>query len=455
MRHYFDSASLKKRFRITQLAHDAANSLYTTPKLLVKRFTIISRLVDLAVVIACMTLTSHCMSIAPRTEAQDPWQMGRSIMHVLPQERPVLWLRGSIPVIGWIGSVTKPQIEIAGLSTQNSTTDSTKNGDPISVALGTTPRDLTIYPALNGRFQLLWIDQALPGEARLVGAVIDSDGQIYRGLTVISNRSVLSYQAVINPDGGLVTFWVEAATPTTPLYMQEMDGEGRPRQARRIALSARHPSATYDRSGILHVAWIEPEQLATIPYAAVPSVAALETLESAGRTVQLGVIRLKPDEAIESFGLGLDETSVYCIWGIVTVKQGIEPVGKIAGLSFPHGNSTTTRLLTTAGAESPGAGTLSLRWPVFSTQGSPTPSGLTIGLTMRTWDGTKWRDAPASAVILPGGIGRVEPVARVSDGALVGKTSLIVDPEGGLHMAWSVLNADGTAAIYYAETKSD
>jgi hypothetical protein len=46
-------------------------------------------------------------------------------------------------------------------------------------------------------------------------------------------------------------------------------------------------------------------------------------------------------------------------------------------------------------------------------------------------------------------------VARVSDGALVGKTSLIVDPEGGLHMAWSVLNADGTAAIYYAETKSD
>jgi hypothetical protein len=349
-----------------------------------------------------------------------------------------------------VGSVTKPHLEIAGLMT----TDSTKENAPLSIALGTAPRDLSIFPALNGRFQLLWIDQTLPGEARLVGAVLDSDGQVYRGVTVISSRSVLDYAAVINPEGGLLTFWVEGATPTTPLYVQEVDGEGRPRQARRIAGTARHPAAVYDTSGIIHVAWIEPEQLATIRYATVPNLAALETLESAGRTVQLGVIRLKPEEAIESFGLGMDETSVYCIWGIVTVRQSVEPVGKIAGLSFPHGNSTTTRLLTTAGGESPGTGNLSLRWPAFSAQSSPGSGGLTIGLTMRTWEGSTWHDAPATVALLPGGIGRVEPVARVSDGGVVGRTAFNIDAEGGLHVAWTTLDADGTAAVHYASKKA-
>lgn len=365
---------------------------------------------------------------------------------MLPQKQPALWIHVQTPILGWVSGITNPHLALAGFWT----TDSTKTDDPLLVALGTTPRDLTIYPARNGRFQLLWIDQTLPGQSQLVGAVLDSDGQIYRGLTVISSRSVLGYQAVINPDGGLLIFWVEAATPTTPLYVQEIDSEGRPRQARRIAASARHPSAAYDKSGILHMAWIEPEQLATIRYATVPNLAALETLESVGKAVQLGVIRLKPEEAIESFGLGLDETSVYCIWGIVTVRQSVEPVGKIAGLSFPRGNSNTTRLLTTAGGDSPGAGNLSLRWPAFSPQSSPGSGGLTIGLTMRTWEGSQWQDAPATVAILPGGIGRVEPVARVSDGGLVGKTAFNIDVEGGLHMAWSVLNADGTAAIYCA-----
>src|SRR5699024_9861829 len=150
--------------------------------------------------------------------------------------------------------------------------------------------------------------------------------------------------------------------------VQFIDTSGRPRPPLRLADSGRYPSAVYDQRGALHVAWVEPTtpRLWAIHYSAFA-----DGVPAPVQGNVIGLITLEHNDALESFGLGLDAIHFYCLWGMVNLTNPDQALGEISGLTFPLANSAETKSLTI------NAPNTSLRWPALPPYQVNT---LTIGL---------------------------------------------------------------------------
>jgi hypothetical protein len=351
------------------------------------------------------------------------------VAETIPHEQPSLWADGTTTLITWPGDPSAPGIYLAGPA----------RGGPLQpLRLGTLPRGLSVYPASGDRVQLLWLDQTLPDEAHLVGAVIRPDRQVERSQTPITNRPTLDYRAAATASGEIAVVWVEVGERSTVLFYREVDDAGMPHPPVRIAAPASYPRLAIDSSGRLHMAWLESGApgLWAIHYLAFPG-----EQSAIPDSVLVGMIRLEAGEALESFELGSDATHVYCLWNVVTAGDSL---GQLAGLTFPIGDSAATRTLA---ADSPGH--FAVRGLVMPRQGS---SALTVGLTGSRAVG---RDFPATVDVTPNGIGAVQPVtADSSPDGVIGKVSLAADSSGNLYLAWTILRQNGTSAVYYASTRA-
>lgn len=358
-----------------------------------------------------------------------PWRTLRIINNATPHDQPALQLVGTMPLIAWPGDPAVPQLRVV---------DGARPNDPLTLPIGSTPRHVALYPADGSNLQFLWLDETLPGESRLFSAILDANRTLERGPNLISNRPTLDYNAAILPSGDLVVFWVEANNGL--LYAQFVDTSGRPRPPLRLADSGRYPSAVYDQRGTLHVAWVEPTtpRLWAIHYSAFANGVPAPVQGNV-----IGLITLDNGDTMESFGLGLDSTHVYCLWDVVNLNNPERPFGKVAGLTFPLVNNTATQTLTI------NAPNVSLRWPAVPPQQVNT---LTIGLTVSAITENAPREFPATIAISPTSVGAIQPVIN-ERANVIGKTTLTIDANGDLYMAWTALRANGTASLFYATTR--
>jgi hypothetical protein len=111
----------------------------------------------------------------------------------------------------------------------------------------------------------------------------------------------------------------------------------------------------------------------------------------------------------------------------------------LAGLTFPIGDSRDSRSLVLALPD------LTLRWPAIPPY---TTQSLRIGITATNANNDT---APYILVLSPEGI-------VVSQNVLpfhteTGRTALDHDPEGNLHLIWSVLRGTGKTSLIYATNK--
>jgi hypothetical protein len=359
-------------------------------------------------------------------ELAPPWQLRRTITNVTPQEQAALWADEHMTLIAWPGDPAMPNIRLL---------DADRQGDPLVLPLGIKPGPVSLYPLSSGRFQLLWIDWALPGEGHLVGGTLDPNLAVLRGPTDIADRSVLEFSAAPTARGDLAVFWSEVGSVTTPIYSVLIDSLGRPRSSINVTASGRYPAAAYDRHGDLHVAWLEPGagRLWSIRYTSFPA-GEIPKADADKAAVPVGVIRLETDQALDSFTLGVDASEVYILWGTIKVNGGVR--GALAGLTFPIGQDEATRSLK---LDMPG--TASVRWPAVAS-GQTLVDGLVLSLTAD--------DARPFVIILsPNGIVSVESITA-DRSSLVGKTALCIDAQNRLHLVWSAFQPSGEATIYYA-----
>jgi hypothetical protein len=378
-----------------------------------------------------LLVLTGCANEPGAPAAMRPWQAIRVIATSGPQEGIALLADSEHTLAAWPGDVQTPGLRLLDLS---------QPGEPLILPLGTTPRQASLFAAPGHGLQLLWLDQTALGEIRLVGALLGADRQVERGPTTISTQTVSDYTALYGRSGNLLTFWVNSGEQTSSLYFQEVDNAGRPRQAVRLSASAARPSAAFDAQGILRVAWLEPgpPHQWTIHYAAFPSGE-----PSTGMDTAIGSIQLEADQSIESFSLGTDATYVYCLWSIITVRQGSSLSTTLAGLSFPSTDSAATRSLAFGHAALAGK---DLRWPALLSQ-----AGSFVLVAVSATDKATKCDSPLILTLTPNGVNAVQPVIDNPEvGAIIGQTALTLAPDGRLHVAWPILRENGSAAIYYA-----
>jgi hypothetical protein len=376
---------------------------------------------------------TRCTNEPVAPAAMRPWQALRVIAASGPQEGVALLADSEHTLAAWPGDVQTPGLRLLDLS---------KPGEPLTLPLGTTPRKVSLFAAPGHGLQLLWLDQTALGEIRLVGALLGADRQVERGPTTISTQNVSDYTALYGRSGDLLTFWVDSGELTSSLYFQEVDNAGRPRQALRLSASAARPSAAFDAQGILRVAWLEPgaPHEWTIHYAAFPG-----SEPSSSADTVIGSIQLEANQGIDSFNLGTDATHVYCLWSIITVRQGSGLSTTLAGLSFPFTDSAATRPLAFGHAALAGK---NLRWPALLSQ-----AGSFVLVAVSATDEVTKRDSPLILTLTPNGVNAVQQVIDNPEaGTIMGKTALVLAPDGRLHAAWPILRENGSAAIYYTAT---
>jgi hypothetical protein len=354
-----------------------------------------------------------------------PWTILRVINDVPPQEQVALTLHKNGVWLAWPGDATMPNLRLVEATTPT---------DPAVLPLGITPRALSLYSMADGWMQFLWLDQKLPGEFFLVGGTLNKDGTLERGPTEISNEPALHYNAVRTPIGEVIAFWVRAGSGPTPIYAQVIDSLGRPHQALQIASSGHYPAAAFDQKGDLHLAWLDAGPPWAIHYATFPG-GKLTVPES----TTIGIIPVEPGQALEQFTMGLDETHIYCLWGVVRV--GEEMTGTVSALIFPRGNPISTRTFVVNIPD-----VISVRWPTVPVRVMQTMNVGVIGSTQKGWEGI-----PFVLTITPDGImasnliiSRPVPISRIS---------IASDAEGNLHLAWAVYAENGISQIYYASNR--
>jgi hypothetical protein len=157
----------------------------------------------------------------------------------------------------------------------------------------------------------------------------------------------------------------------------------------------------------------------------------------------IGLITLDTSDALESFGLGMDSTHVYCLWGTVNLINPDRAWGKVAGLTFPLANSAAMQTLTI------NVPNVSLRWPALPPQ---QVNALTIGLTASIITENAPREYPVTVTISPSAVGTIQPIIN-ERATVIGKTMLTIDANGNLYIAWTALRENGTASLYYATTR--
>ncbi len=381
----------------------------------------------LALAFLILVITSGCSGAA--VTPYPSWRALRRIDKVTPHDQPALQLVGTTPIFAWPGDPAVPQLRLLDLN---------RASDPLVLPIGSTSRHVSLYPAAGSNLQILWLDETLPGESRLFSAILDANRNVERGPNVISNRPTLDYSATLMPSGDLVVLWMEANDG--PLYAQFVDTDGRPRPPLRLADSGRYPAAVYDQRGTLHVAWVESStpRLWAIHYSAFA-----DGLPAPVQGDVIGLITLEDNEALESFTLGLDSTNVYNLWGRLNLKRPDNPMGQVAGLTFPTANSAAIQTLT---INAPG---LSLRWPAMP---SRQVNALTIGLTASAITENPPREYPVSLAITPTSVGAITSITSERFNVM-GKTTLIADSSGNLNVAWTALRDDGTASLFYTTTR--
>lgn len=344
----------------------------------------------------------------------------------------------------WPGDVTLPNLRLTTLHTEPTDPENTQYGQ---LPLGIRPRYLQLYPLSGGRWQVLWLEQSLPGQYRFSGGTLDAAGEVERGPTAITPRPALEFSAAPTPEGNLIAFWNEAQGSQTgehsPLYAALIDNFGRPYPAVAIAPTGRFPAVAVDQSGDLHLAWLEAGsgQLWTVHYATL-SAAALAAGLAPTAAQQVGVFRLKNSQIIDGFVLGLDAANIYLIWNVVSLGASMR--GTLDGLTFFTNGPDTVRSLTFDAAGH------SVRWltlanpPLWgSAQGAAAPVVLGLSAGAR----------PAIVRLSANNPNVVQPIVQTAAGAgesPIGRPALSYDEGGGLYAAWSVFQPNGQTAIYVA-----
>jgi len=361
-----------------------------------------------------------------------PWRLARSIRPTTAVDGVSLWestnRSNAESLLIWPGDPSMPNLRLWNF-----------NADPTPLPLGIRPGQVTLYPLAGGNYQVLWLDQTLPGQSQLVGGTFGADHEVTRGPTEIARHPVIEYYAVPTPGGDLIAVWSEAGTPLTPIYATLIDSIGRPREPILLARNGRHPSAVFAPGGDLHIGWLEPGSIWTVNDLVLPG----GTLRTGLSPASVGVFKLDASQSVDDFLLGADTQRIYCLWKITTVTSTAIS-SQLSGLSFAFGDSKQSKSID---LRLPLFGNLSLRALTLA-RGNSATGGLIAAVSVYS---AETLERPLILTITENGITSTQFVTRGIPGdGPIRQLSLSLRADGLLTLSWSVIQADGSSVIYVA-----
>ena len=148
-----------------------------------------------------------------------------------------MWAQDDTVVAAWVGADDDEVFQVARRDTAE------------AVILPLPPRHPFAQQgmlAANGRLHLFWLDSGPDETNRLFSALLSSDLRVERGPVAVSDVYTQRYGVFPAADGRAFVVWSGGLAAEPALYAQIVDAEGRPLEARRVALDADWPALAAD-----------------------------------------------------------------------------------------------------------------------------------------------------------------------------------------------------------------
>lgn len=151
---------------------------------------------------------------------------------------PVLWAQADGVVAAWVGADEDEVFQVAR-----------RVAGEAALILPLPPRHPFAQqglPAAIDRLHLFWLDAGPDETNRLFSALLSPDLQVERGPVTVSDVYTQRYSVFPAADSRAFVAWSGGLAAEPALYTQSVDAEGRPQEARRVALDADWPALAAD-----------------------------------------------------------------------------------------------------------------------------------------------------------------------------------------------------------------
>jgi hypothetical protein len=170
------------------------------------------------------------------------------------------------------------------------------------------PYNLTLYPAGEAKFHLLWLDRTADSiMPTLHAALINAEASAEVSTQDLSDSATYHYAAAVDSEGGLRVVWSSGLLSEPDLYTRLIDGKGRPTFPVKLLKNADYPAVIQSTDGVL-VFWLAGDKAmrGTLFNDALSEIAALTD-----------TVTHNPGDRLAAFSAALDMTQGYLSWQVI------------------------------------------------------------------------------------------------------------------------------------------
>lgn len=303
----------------------------------------------------------------------------------------------------------------------------------------------SIFPALDQRWHMLWLDRHDSGEMRLFSVLLDSGLRVELGAVMLSETRTDQYTAALTGDQGLRVVWSGGHIVEPSLMTREIDPLGRPRPITTLVSGGSWPAITPAEGDTVWLFWLGAVD--GLVYRGLLDGDSLVDARSITRAVDLS-----PGDRLTGFTAGRDRTHGYLFWNVARVNGTQETwftTGEIDSSEWPDptrpgitvtGDTATVETGYQSGAALPAeSGDSWGHWavPLDGAYGS-----LPVALNIE--------DDLGIVYFREGAITGYQPI--IETGPLLGPPALAVGPFGALTLSWSQPTGSSFADMQFTTT---
>jgi hypothetical protein len=291
------------------------------------------------------------------------------------------------------------------------------------------PRDLSVWPAIAGGTQLLYLDEHSASQTyRLYSSVFTAPYNLVQGPTLISDQQTARYSVLADVDDSLQIVWSTGSPLESRLYYQRVDASGRPQPSSLLTIDADYPALAASPDGAVTLFWLEPN--ADVIYRALLSDQGLQEVQSLG-----AVWERQAGELLLDFSVVWTQSGFLLLWNTLLSNAMPQAYGSL--LLTDRNGITAPLPLTTSqtGVSQP------LHWLTVEATNTGLAAAAMVGneLGMLQWNGQAFTD--------------FQPVVT-PEAPLIGFPHLMIDLEGQRYLAWAEPRTETYAELRFTMTRT-
>ncbi len=320
-------------------------------------------------------------------------------------------------------------------------------GQPVILVLPAYyPAEVTIFPADDDNFHLLWYDRTPEANfPRLLSGRISPDAVAQLGANPLAPDALYHYSVLSMADNELLIVWSGALAAEPTLFLQALDAQGRVRFPVTLVSDSDYPALVQTPTGTLWLFWILRGR------DVLRATLADQTLGAVLPVTPM--LPLSTTDQLERMTAAVDETHGYLFWQLIRADGTPEVWFTSGRLDTPQAWQRP-RLLTIALDETQTLKDNAVSPNTYPAQESAAGQPLQWVMPLNQPQdmvrvAANIGDFLGILVFRDGAIMGYEPVVKT--GRLAGIPAIAMDNEDRLTLAWSQPGDDGLSALRYTQ----